>query len=354
MDIQELLKLTISRKASDLHLVFGYPPLIRVDGNLVNASNNILDENTLKGFVDTLLSPAQKEFLDVNKEIDFSYEYKESQDRFRINVFHQKGHLSFALRLIPSKIRSIEELMLPDIMHRFTKIPQGLVLVTGPTGHGKSTTLAALIQEINAIDSKHIITIEDPIEYVYPQGKSLIEQREVGEDTHSWDIALRSALREDPEVVLVGEMRDFETIASTITIAETGHLVFATLHTNSAAQTVDRNIDVLPDIQQAQIRMQLADILEGIVSQRLLPVIGGGRRLAYEVLLASGAVKNMIREGKTYQLDNVIQTSGDLGMISLEKSLVSLVREGKITIDDAQSYSSHPDEVLRLFRGRTE
>lgn len=354
MNIEELLKYTIQHNASDLHLVVGYPPMVRIDGVLLNASNYIIDDTTIKTFIDPLLSASQKEFLDVNKEVDFSYEFKETHDRFRINVFHQLGHLSGALRLIPSKIRTLEELFLPETIHNFTNLPQGLILVTGPTGHGKTTTLAALLQEINMKYPKHIITIEDPIEYVFPKGKALIEQREVGEDTHSWDISLRSALREDPDVVLIGEMRDFETIAAAITIAETGHLVFATLHTNSAPQTIDRIIDVFPDVQQTQIRSQLADILEGIISQRLIPTIGGGRRVAVEILLANAAVRNMIREAKTYQLDSVIQTSSNIGMVSLEKSLVSLVREGKISIDDAKSMSAHPDEVLRLFRGRME
>lgn len=354
MNIEDLLKYTIQHNASDLHLVVGYAPQVRIDGILVNVSNYIIDDTTIKTFMDPLLSSAQKEFLDVNKEVDFSYEFKETHDRFRINVFHQLGHLSAALRLIPSKIRTVEELFLPEVMHNFTNLPQGLILITGPTGHGKTTTLAALIQEINMKYPKHVLTIEDPIEYVFPTGKALIEQREIGEDTHSWDISLRSALREDPDVVLIGEMRDFETIAAAITIAETGHLVFATLHTNSAPQTVDRIIDVFPDVQQTQIRSQLADILEGIVSQRLIPTIGGGRRIAVEVLLANPAVRNMIRESKTYQLDSVIQTSSNVGMVSLEKSLVSLVREGKISIDDAKAISPHPDEVLRLFRGRME
>ncbi len=354
MNIEELLKYTIQHNASDLHLVVGYPPMVRIDGILLNVANYVIDDTTIKTFVDPLLSSSQKEFLDVNKEVDFSYEFKETHDRFRINVFHQLGHLSAALRLIPSKIRTVEELFLPEIVHNFTTLPQGLILVTGPTGHGKTTTLAALLQEINSKYPKHIITIEDPIEYVFPKGKALIEQREVGEDTHSWDISLRSALREDPDVVLIGEMRDFETIAAAITIAETGHLVFATLHTNSAPQTIDRIIDVFPDVQQTQIRSQLADIIEGIISQRLIPTIGGGRRVAVEIMLANSAVRNMIRESKTYQLNSVIQTSSNIGMVSLEKSLVALVREGKISVDDAKSMSSSPDEVLRLFRGRME
>ncbi len=352
MNIEDLLKYTIQHNASDLHLSVGYPPIIRVDGLLQNVNNVVIEEDSIEILLNSILSDSQKEFLEVNKEIDFSYEYRETKDRFRINVFHEKSHLAAAFRLIPSAIRTFEELQLPDVMHKFTALPQGLVLVTGPTGHGKSTTLAAMIQEINLGYAKHIVTIEDPIEYVYPKGKSLVDQREIGEDTHSWDISLRSVLREDPDVVLIGEMRDFETISAAITIAETGHLVFATLHTNGAVQTVDRIIDVFPELQQSQIRSQLADILEGIIAQRLVPTIGGGRRAVLEVMLATSAVRNIVREGKTYQLDSVIQTSGDLGMISLERSLVSLVREGKITIDEAQNYSSKPDEVLRLFRGR--
>jgi twitching motility protein PilT len=354
MDIEDLLKYTIQKNASDLHLAVGYPPMVRVDGELEIVNNVAIDEDSMKILIDPVMSDSQKEFLEVNKETDFSYEYKPTQDRFRVNVFHEKSHLAGAFRLIPKDIRTFEELFLPDVMHKFTSLPQGLVLLTGPTGHGKSTTLAAMLQEVNITYPKHIITIEDPIEYVYPKAKSLVDQREIGEDTHSWDISLRSVLREDPDVVLIGEMRDFETISAAITIAETGHLVFATLHTNSAAQTIDRIVDVFPDLQQAQIRSQLADIIEGVIAQRLVPTIGGGRRAVLEVLLASSAVRNIVREGKTYQLDSIIQTSGDIGMISLERSLVSLVREGKITIDDAQKYSSKPDEVLRLFKGRSE
>jgi twitching motility protein PilT len=354
MNIGDLLKYTIQKNASDLHLSVGYPPIVRIDGLLEDVNKYVIDEQSMKTLIDPVMSDSQREFLEVNKEIDFSYEYPETKDRFRINVFHEKGKLAAAFRLIPQKIRTFEELYLPDVMHKFTSLPQGLVLITGPTGHGKSTTLAGMLEEINEKYPKHIITVEDPIEYVYPKGKCLIDQREIGLDTHSWDIALRSVLREDPDVVLIGEMRDYETISAAITIAETGHLVFATLHTNSAAQTIDRIIDVFPDSQQAQVRSQLADIIEGIIAQRLVPTIGGGRRAVLEVLMATPAVRNIVREGKTYQLDSIIQTSGDVGMISLERSLVSLVREGKITIDDAKNYSSKPDEVLRLFRGRSE
>lgn len=277
MDIAQLLKTTIDRNASDLHLSVGYAPIIRIDGMLQTIGTEMLTNDMVRALLGQVFNSYQAEMFEKNLEIDLSFEYKPTRDRFRINAYHSKGDLAAAFRLIPNKIRSIEELSLPPILHNFVRIPQGLILVTGPTGHGKSTTLAAMVQEINAAYSKHIITIEDPIEYVYPKGKSLVDQRELGEDTHSWEWALRSALREDPDVVLIGEMRDLDTIQAAITIAETGHLVFATLHTNSASQTVDRIIDVFPEEQQSQIRLQLADILEGIMAQRLLPIIGGGR-----------------------------------------------------------------------------
>ena len=352
MKIEDLLNTTINRKASDLHLSSGFPPIIRVDSDMIQISQENLTPEVIDDLIKQVCNETQLQIYHDDLEFDLSYEYKPTKDRFRINIFRQKGTPAAAFRLIPNNIRTIEELFLPNILHTFTRLPQGLVLVTGPTGHGKSTTLAAMIQEINISRAEHIITVEDPIEYVYPRAKSLVEQRELGEDTKSWDAALRSALREDPNVVLIGEMRDLETIQAAITIAETGHLVFATLHTNSASQTVDRIVDVFPDEQQPQIRIQLADIIEGVISQRLIPTIGGGRRVAAEVLLASSAVRNIIREGKTYQLENVIQTSGDLGMINLEKSLVNLVKEGKITLELAQAHSTKPDEILRLFRGR--
>lgn len=262
--------------------------------------------------------------------------------------------LSAALRLIPSKIRTVEELNLPKISHKFSGLQQGFVLVTGPTGHGKSTTIASLIAEINEARPVHVLTIEDPIEYIYSAGKGIISQRELHLDTHSWEISLRSALREDPDVVLIGEMRDYETIAAAITIAETGHLVFSTLHTNSASQTIDRIVDVFPEHQQGQIRTQLASTLAGVISQRLIPAIGGGRYPAVEILLATPAVKTVIREGKTHLIDNIIQTSADVGMIPLEVSLAALVRAGKISLDTAQGYALRPAELLRHVKGRRE
>ncbi len=349
MVIEDLLDLTIKRNASDLHLTVDYPPVIRVDGRLSNLGTVDLTDEMCENLIMPILTDTQKNLLKRDKELDLSYTHS-SGNRFRINIFYERGHLAGAFRLIPSTIRSIEELGLPPIAHEFAKLSQGLILVTGPTGQGKTTTLASIIKEINELYSRNIITIEDPIEYIFPKAKSIVSQRELEQDTLTWENALRSALRQDPNVVLIGEMRDYETISSAITIAETGHLVFATLHTNSAAQTIDRIIDVFPENQQNQVRSQLASILEGIISQRLLENLLGGRVIATEVLLATPAVRNVIREGKTYQIDNIIQTSGDLGMITLEKSLVKLVREGKITLETAQSVSLRPDEIIRLFK----
>ena len=350
LSMNKLLTLVVEKDASDLHLTAGYPPMFRIDGALIPYGTKVLEPEEVKKLVSQTLETEKKELLEVNKEVDLSYSF-EDKARFRINAYYERGNVAAAYRLIPQRIRSVEELNLPQICFEFPKLPHGLVLVTGPTGHGKSTSLAAMINEVNMNQSRHIVTIEDPIEYMYPAGKSLIDQRELHQDTHSWEIALRSVLRQDPDVVLIGEMRDYETIAAAITVAETGHLVFATLHTNNAAQSVDRMIDVFPEHQQSQVRTQLANILEGIISQRLVPIVGGGRRAAVEVLLATPAVRNTIREGKTYQIDNIIATSGDVGMISLEKSLVQLVREGKLTLEDAQSYSLKPEEIVKLVRG---
>jgi twitching motility protein PilT len=257
--------------------------------------------------------------------------------------------MSAAFRYLEPTIKSIEDLKLPQICHSFAQLKQGLILVTGPTGHGKSTTLASIINEINLNKSFHILTIEDPIEYLYPSGKSIISQREMDLDTHSWSMALRSALREDPDVVLIGEMRDPETVASALTIAETGHLVFSTLHTNSAAQTIDRIIDAFPANQQAQVKIQLAATLKGVVSQRLIPKIDGGRIPAVEVLIGTTAVASNIREGKTHLIDSVIQTSQDSGMIPLETSLASLVLAGTIDTETAKAYALRPEELMRML-----
>jgi twitching motility protein PilT len=351
MEIKELLSLTIKRNASDLHLMIGIPPTIRIDGELLSLTQYpALTHSAIETMIFSLLTPEQKELLLANKELDFYIGFGQvvnsDSGRFRINAYYQQGYLCAAFRFLPLTIKSTEQLKLPKIVDTFTKLKHGFVLVCGPTGHGKSTTLAAIINEINANRFAHILTIEDPIEYIYPRGKSIISQRALGRDTYSWAAALRSALREDPDVVLVGEMRDPETIAAAITVAETGHLVFSTLHTNSASQSIDRIVDVFPPHQQQQIRIQLASTLKGIVSQRLLPQISGGRVPAVEVLIGTNAVASNIRDGKTHVIDSVIETSQDIGMISFETSLASLVMTGAITLDVAKSYALHQDELL--------
>lgn len=353
MDIQSLLQLTVTNKASDLHLIPGVPPAVRVDGELRFLSNMpSLSVEEVHAMTFSLINQSQRDRFVLEKELDFSFNFgtsgNENIGRFRANLYFQKGVICGEFRLLDAKIRTIEELNMPKILHSFAALKQGLILVTGPTGHGKSTTLAAIINEINLSRAVNIITIEDPIEYIYPYGKSLISQREMGQDTNSWAASLRSALREDPDVVLVGEMRDPETIAATVTIAETGHLVFSTLHTNSAAQSIDRIIDAFPPTQQSQIRIQLSSTLKGIVSQRLLPQISGGRIPGVELLLGTAAVTTNIRDGKTHLIDSIIQNSQDVGMIPLEQSLSSLVLSGAISLETARSYALRPEELLRL------
>ena len=351
LTMEKLLGEATNRNASDLHISVGYPPIIRIDGELVALEENILNPQDVEELIFSVLTDERKELLEVNREIDFAYTYEGSNNaRFRVNAYYTMKNLAAAFRLIPTRIKTIEELMLPQMYHQFAKLKQGLILVTGPTGHGKSTTLAAILEDINRTRFCHIVTIEDPIEYVFEGKKALIDQREMNDDTHSWKIALRSVMRQDPDVILVGEMRDFETIASAITLAETGHLVFATLHTNSAAQTLDRIIDVFPENQQQQVRTQVANTLQAVIAQRLIPLEKGGRRAVSEIMLNNSAVKNLIREGKMHQVDNVIRTSADIGMVYLERSLVSLVREGVITVQTAQEYAVHPEEVLRLLK----
>ena len=347
MGIQEILEDALKRGASDIHLMVGVYPTLRIDGKLVplTGAGNPTPEN-IERLVLSLCSPEQKELLMTNKEIDFSFALGQVA-RFRVNAFYQKGYLSAALRLIPSRIPTLDELHLPKVLSNFSKLRQGLILLTGPTGHGKSTSIASILNEINETRSVHVVTVEDPIEYVYPSKKALIAQREMHLDTHSWEIALRSVLREDPDIVLVGEMRDYETIEAALTIAETGHLVFATLHTNSAAQTVDRIVGVFPDNQQEQIRLQLSNVIEAVISMRLVPATRGGRYPAVEILLSTSAVRNVVREGKTHLIDNIIQTSSQIGMITLENSLASLVKGGKISLETALSYSLKSEELMR-------
>lgn len=349
MTIEELLQITIQRNASDLHLIAYSEPTLRIHGVLTPVpQSKPLMPDEVEALIMALVTEEQKELLVANKELDFSFALGEVA-RFRVNAYYQKGYVSAALRMLPLKIRNLDELQLPPILHKFTELVQGFVLVTGPTGHGKSTTLAALVNEINQNRACHILTIEDPIEYVYPKAKAFVSQRELHLDTHSWDVALRGALREDPDVVLIGEMRDYETIESAITIAETGHLVFSTLHTNSAAQAIDRIVDVFPEHQQDQIRLQLASTLEAIVSQRLIPSLNGERIVVNEILLANSAVKTIIREGKTHLLDNVIQTNSEMGMESMESALARKVRSGTISLQVAQTYSNKAKELTRLL-----
>ncbi len=348
--IEVLLEEVIKKKASDLHLQVGLAPMLRVDGALTPVpSADPLTEEAVEGLIFAILDEDQKQILLKDKEFDFSFAFGDL-GRFRVNAFHERGNLAAALRLIPNEILTSEQLGLPPIVNKFADYPRGLVLVTGPTGSGKSTTLAALIHKINTERAEHIITIEDPIEFTHKSHKSVIVQREVHYDTYSFSAALRSSLREDPDVVLIGEMRDLETIASAITIAETGHLVFATLHTNSAAQSVDRMIDVFPPHQQPQIRAQLANILMAICSQRLIPTIGGGRIAASEILIATPAVRNIIREGKNHQLEAVIQTGGEYGMQSMDKTLVELIQKGTITYDEARNFAVDLEELDRMMR----
>ncbi len=350
--MEKLFTEVVNKNASDLHISVGYPPIIRIDGELIDVGEKLMTPEEAEKLILSVIPDDKKELLEVNREIDFAYSFEGARTaRFRVNAYYTMKNLAAAFRLIPTRVKTIEELLLPQIYHQIAKLKQGLVLVTGPTGHGKSTTLAAMLEDINRNRFDHIITIEDPIEYVFEGKKALIDQREMNDDTNSWAIALRSAMRQDPDVILVGEMRDYETIAAAITLAETGHLVFATLHTNNAAQTVDRVIDVFPENQQAQVRLQLSNILQVIVAQRLIPLDQGGRRAVSEILFNTPAVANLIREGKTHQIDNVIRTSADIGMVYLEKSLVSLVREGVITAQKAQEYAVHPDEVVRLLKG---
>ncbi len=349
--IEVLLEEVIKKKASDLHLQVGLPPMLRVDGALAPVGGaEALSEEAVETLIFAILDEDQKQILLKDKEFDFSFAFGDL-GRFRVNAFHERGNLAAALRLIPNEILTIEQLGLPPIVNKFADYPRGLVLITGPTGSGKSTTLAATIHKINMERAAHIITIEDPIEFTHKSKKSVIVQREVHYDTYSFSAALRSSLREDPDVVLIGEMRDLETIAAAITIAETGHLVLATLHTNSAAQSIDRMIDVFPPHQQPQIRAQLSNILMAICSQRLMPAIGGGRIAAAEILVATPAVRNIIREGKSHQLEAVIQTGAEFGMQSMDKTLVSLIHNGTVTYDEARMVAVDIEELDRLMRG---
>jgi len=348
--LEELLELTIEEEASDLHLSFNHEPTLRIAGSLIPlAKSKKLSSADLIGLAQALLQNDQYQRLLREKEIDFSFNFKDKA-RFRINIFFQRGEISIALRLVPTKIKTIKELNLPPVLHEFTKATQGFVVITGPSSQGKSTTLAALIDEINHIRTDHIVTIEDPIEYLFKNDKSIIDQREVYQDTLSFARALKSTFRQDPDVIMVGEMRDPETMATTITAAETGHLVFATLHTNSASQTIHRIVDSFPSGQQDQVRAQLSGSLLGVVSQRLIPRLSGGLIPACEVMTATPAVANLIRENKIHELPLVIETSAEKGMISLNRALANLIKSKEISLENALSFSLNPAELKMLIR----
>ncbi len=350
MDFAELITTVLSSGASDLHLSVGAPPVMRCNGELVPLGSTVMTTQDTRELIYGILTQDQRQRLETNLELDFSYQVP-GRGRFRVNAYYQRAALGAAFRVVPSSLKTLEELKLPDSLTGWTTKPRGLVLVTGPTGSGKSTTLAALINEINEKRSCHIVTVEDPIEFLHRHKRSLINQREVGGDTHSFANALRSALRQDPDVILVGEMRDLETIQIAITAAETGHLVFGTLHTSDAPQTIDRVIDVFPPHQQEQVRIMLANSLQGVCCQQLLATNHGGRVVAVEVLMATPAVRNLIREGKTHQIYSMLQTGSQHGMISMDASLANLVRAGVISPTLAVERAASPDELRRLLGG---
>lgn len=346
----QMLELLIEHEASDLHLVADYPPMVRINGSLMPIqSEQPLSGSQVQDHILQILTEEQKQRLEKDKTLDFSYQY-EDKGRFRINVYFQRGSLAAALRLIPIKIKTIEELGMPKVVHQFGQFHMGLVLVTGPTGSGKSSTLAAIIQEINQSRKEHILTIEDPIEFVYPQALATVSQREIGQDAVDWQSAMRVTMRQDPDVILVGEMRDLETIGAALTLAETGHLVFATLHTNSGPETVDRIIDIFPEHQQNQVRQQVAAVLRAVMAQRLIVTADGTRRVpAVEIMIKTGAVANLIREAKTHQLDSLMQTAMGEGMMLLEAHLASLVSSGVISYEEAIKRTIRPGELERLL-----
>lgn len=345
--LDELLTAAGQNGATDLHLSPGNYPILRIDSHLVQLTGKeILNPDSLRELVLALVGEGRKSRFLAEKEIDFSYELK-GKGRFRVNAYHTKGGLAASLRLIPNEIRTIEDLGLPPILKIFTKLSQGFVLVVGPNGHGKSTTLASLINSINKERGEKIVTIEDPIEYIFTAEKSIIDQREVGSDTISFHKAIRSTFRQNVNVIMIGELRDYETMSAAVTAAETGHLVLASLHTNSASQTVERIIDSFPPNQQPQIRTQLANTISGIVSQRLIPRVKGGLVPAVEVLVATTAVRTLIRDNRPRQLDLVIDTSQDIGMISMDRSLAELVRKKEVSMEKAEFYASNPQN-LRL------
>lgn len=348
MTLRELLEQMVKMNASDLHLTVGSPPVVRVDGKLTRLNHDSLTSDQTKKLSYSMLNEKQKQKFEQNSELDFSFGI-ESMSRFRCNMFMQRGNVAVVLRQIPYKILTFEELGLPKVVAEFSKLPRGLVLVTGPTGSGKSTTLASVIDKINKERPVHIITVEDPIEYLHRHQMALINQREVYSDTNSFASALKYALREDPDVVLVGEMRDLETIESALSIAETGHLAFATLHTNSAAESINRIVDSFPTNQQEQVRISLSFSLQAIVSQNLIPKTNGGRIAALEILIVTPAIRALIRDDKVHQIYSMIQSGQKFGMKTMNQSLAELYTANKISINDAMGYSSNPQELSEML-----
>ncbi len=349
MNIDELLRTAVEEGASDLHITVGIPPTIRKDGRLVKIGEISATPEDIKAFVKQMLNEERMKEFEDNGELDFSFS-RQGIGRFRVNVYRQRGTYCIAVRSVNIDIPTFEQLGLPEAVKELARKTKGLLLVTGPTGSGKSTTLAAIIDQINEERDCHILTLEDPIEYLHKHKKSMVNQREIGYDSHSYANALRAALREDPDVILVGEMRDMETISIAVTAAETGHFVLSTLHTVGAANTIDRIIDVFPPYQQQQIRIQISAIIQGVISQQLIPRKDKhGRVAAIETMVSSPAVRNLIREGKTHQIDSIIQTSGKFGMQTMDVSLAALYKRGMISYDDAVIHASDQDNIVRLM-----
>lgn len=349
--IDDLLRMTVEKGASDLHLSAALPPMVRVDGRLYPLPFEPLNPRDIQRLVYDVLTGEQIQKFEKTKELDFSYGVKDV-GRFRFNVYRQRGSVGCAMRAIPSAIPSLEQLRLPAILRELTRRHSGLILVTGPTGSGKSTTIASMIDVINSERNCHIMTIEDPIEYLHTHKNSMINQRELGTDTDSFHNALRAVLREDPDVILVGEMRDLETIRAALTLAETGHLVFATLHTRNAPQTIDRVVDVFPPEQQEQIRIQLANTLESVIAQQLLPMLGGGRVAAVEIMIATPAIRNLIREGKVHQIYSIMETSAQQGMQTMDRALADLHLNGLVSFEEAVLRCIDRENFMRFIQAR--
>lgn len=349
MNLEELFRATVEQGGSDLHITVGVPPTIRKNGRLVRLQDKILDSRDIETYIKQMLTEKQMNELTEKGQVDLSFSW-DGIGRFRINAFKQRGSLGAAIRLVNSSVKTVAELGLPNVVSELARKTKGLILVTGPTGSGKSTTLASIINQINEERDCHILTLEDPIEYLHRHKKSIVNQREIGNDSISYAAALKAALREDPDVILVGEMRDIDTISIAITAAETGHLVLSTLHTTGAASTIDRVIDVFTPHQQQQIRIQLSVILQGVISQQLLPRSDKpGRAAAIEIMVATPAIKNLVREGKTHQLDSLIQTGGKFGMQTMDNSLANLYKKGMITQEDLMAHASSQENIIRCI-----